>query len=125
MSPAPSPGSSTTLDPASLAQLRELEAVRPGMLAKTAELFLGQAELRLATMDRKLAVGDAEAVADAAHALKGSSHTIGARELGALAAKIELEARAGGDTRELIVALHDALAAIRPAIQALGAEPPE
>lgn len=120
MTPPPSPDDRTTaLDPGQLAQLRQLEAMHPGTLATIAQLFLEQAERRLAKIDREWAAGDARAVADAAHALKGSAHTIGAREVAALATKIEAEARAGRDTGDLIAALREALTAIRPAIEAL------
>lgn len=108
---------SSTLDPNMLAQLRELDVVRPGFLAQMSSSFLEHAERRVQVIEQPSAA--LPAVADAAHALKGSSATIGARGLSSIAAAIEADARSGRGPGSKAADLRAAFEAIRPAIDGL------
>ncbi|MCA9706214.1 MAG: response regulator [Myxococcales bacterium] len=107
----------TELDERALGELRALESVRAGLLAKMARLYLEQAPGRIEAI---AGAEEPSARAEAAHTLKGSSVSLGARSVGKAAAAIEEAARAGRDTDALVPALREAYAAIVPAIEALG-----
>ncbi|MEM9457209.1 MAG: ATP-binding protein [Myxococcota bacterium] len=113
---APSTAFATELDQSMLGELRALEAVRPGVLAKMARLYLDHMPTRLEAV---FSADEPAARADAAHVLKGSSLSLGATSVGQAAAAIEKAARAGESTDALLPALREAFDAIRPAMQAL------
>ncbi|MDP9401184.1 MAG: ATP-binding protein, partial [Actinomycetota bacterium] len=85
-------------------------------------LFCEEAERGLAAVDAALETGDAEAMHRAAHALKGTSATLGAARVQALAAELLALARTGdlGPAPELVaeltVAVSAAGAALRSAV---------
>ena len=86
------------LDEQTLANLHE-DFASTGDLEELADLirnFLTRGEELLAAMSAALAQGDAEAVRAAAHKLKGSSRTLGAALIGAVANQLE-GAGASGD----------------------------
>ncbi|HYE98217.1 MAG TPA: Hpt domain-containing protein [Planctomycetota bacterium] len=92
MADAPMP-----LDPATLAQLRELErSGSPGFVSELADLFIRQADEQLAIFRRCGAVRDAAGLARAAHTLKGSCGSIGALPMMELCRQLEVAARATG-----------------------------
>ena len=87
----------TLLDESTLADLYS-DFASTGDLPHLAELvrgFLDRGATQLNTIAAAVQVGDAEAIRRAAHKLKGSSRTLGAALLGAVAARIECAAVEG------------------------------
>ncbi|WP_181233443.1 ATP-binding protein [Enhygromyxa salina] len=115
---AVAPGRHSRLDPQTLAELRELEGVKPGLLASMSRQFLEQSERQVQLIEQ--AGGEAlAAVAEAAHALKGSSAAMGARALAGVAALIEADARSGRASGLRVAELRATFEAVRPELSAL------
>lgn len=77
------------LDLDSIDQIRELETVRPGLLAKLAASFEESGPRLLAQIREALASGDSAAARAAAHALKGTAASLGALRLSEQARRLE------------------------------------
>jgi CheY-like chemotaxis protein len=107
---APAGGASVTADDAGgttedatspvderlLAELASLAAPNtPSPVPRLVKLFVLESRRRIAALQQAVAAGDAEEVHRLAHAQKGSSGTLGARELGALAAELDQCGRSG------------------------------
>jgi len=88
----PAPVGTTALDPAGLAEFVEVAAGDTALLAELIETFLADADERIGSMRAASAVGERDILGKTAHALKGSSSSIGARDLAALAGKLEADA---------------------------------
>jgi CheY-like chemotaxis protein len=89
-------GGSTAVDDRVLAELASLAG--PGManpVPRLLQLFLTDSQRRIAALRSAAARGDAAEVQRLAHAQKGSSGTLGARELGAVAAELDEQAKQG------------------------------
>jgi HPt (histidine-containing phosphotransfer) domain-containing protein len=67
----------------------------PNPVPRLVQLFLGDSQRRIGRLREAFERGDAAEVQRLAHAQKGSSETIGARELGALAAELDSLGRLG------------------------------
>jgi PAS domain S-box-containing protein len=85
----------------------------PSLGPELAKLFESEAENALGALRAGLADGDARVVARAAHGLKGSSSTLGAARVAALAAELE---RAGRDGR--LEATPELMDRLGPAVEA-------
>lgn len=77
------------LDMDSIAQIRELEAVRPGLLAKLAASFEESGPRLLEQMREAIDRGDPAATRAAAHTLKGTAASLGALRLSECARRLE------------------------------------
>jgi signal transduction histidine kinase/DNA-binding response OmpR family regulator len=86
---------SEAIDARILAQLRELEAGMPGLLADVMATFVRETPGRIARIATALRTGDGPGAEQAAHGLKGSAAAIGAQRLSALCAHIEECSRQG------------------------------
>jgi len=73
--------------------LDKLHAIRPDMAERVTRLFLEHATRTLQEIDEVVAAGDVAALGAKAHSLKSSSANVGAAELAALFARLEIEAR--------------------------------
>jgi CheY-like chemotaxis protein len=93
------------IDPASLAELRQLQAAgEPDVLVELFSLFRTETGPLLAALRDAAAHGDADGMRHAAHSVKGSSANLGARPLAELSARLEKLAREGmvADTAPII-----------------------
>jgi CheY-like chemotaxis protein/HPt (histidine-containing phosphotransfer) domain-containing protein len=92
--------------------LIELEALGDGVLASLVSLYEGDAAACVSELAEAVAGGDADGLARTAHRLKGSSRTVGAAGVGAIAEELELHAKAGGlaAAGSLVAALERGLA---------------
>jgi HPt (histidine-containing phosphotransfer) domain-containing protein len=109
------------LDPEIVAQLRELEPVRPGFLQRLVGMFEDNAARLLAEMETQVAQGDHESLRIAFHSLAGTSASLGARRLSALA-RIAERAASDGDGAALLALsprLRSEFAAARQDLQVL------
>ncbi|MDY7114995.1 ATP-binding protein [Halomonas sp. SSL-5] len=86
-----------------------LDSLGESGLVPMVALYRDQAEAHLAQLDSALAAGDAGGMRHAAHQLKGESASLGAVKVAGLAARLER------------LAVEEALAAARPALQELHA----
>jgi signal transduction histidine kinase/CheY-like chemotaxis protein/HPt (histidine-containing phosphotransfer) domain-containing protein len=94
--PAAPPAPITILAPASLARLRRIESFgQVDFVATLARRFLADMHRRLPRMSDALGRGDAETIAEEARYVAASSATLGATELSALGARLEVAARRG------------------------------
>ena len=84
------------LDMDSIAQIRDLETVRPGLLAKLAASFESSGPQLLEQIRGALDCGDLAAARVAAHTLKGTAAGLGALRLSECARRLE-QACAGDD----------------------------
>lgn len=85
------------LDPEAIANLRSFSPDgTDDFLKEILGIFLEDTPLRIAELHSTFSAGDAAAFARAAHTIKGSSSNVGANELRALAAQLELDARQNG-----------------------------
>jgi DNA-binding response OmpR family regulator len=106
----------SALDPAVIGTLRGMR--RPGqppILMKLIETFRRDTPGLIESIAHGIAEGDASAMSGAAHSLKGSCLTLGATEMGELAALIEEIGRAGeiGERAEAaLLDLRDAFARV-------------
>ena len=90
---------SESLDAAVLASLRELGSPEdPNPLQELVDLFLKDGRLRLQKLGLALEAKDWLALASTAHTLKGSANNLGARQLAALLANLEKQAKASNLT---------------------------
>jgi CheY-like chemotaxis protein/HPt (histidine-containing phosphotransfer) domain-containing protein len=79
-----------TLDASIIAGIRESFASGgPDLVAKLIDQFVKEASLLVARITRAAATGDGQALKAAGHSLKGTSLTIGAKRLAALAGTVE------------------------------------
>ena len=87
------------LDPALVAQLREMAAAGRGdFVSRVAALYCEHAPKALVDIVAAYAADDAQAMASAAHALKSMSLNAGAKRVAALAGAIEKRGREAGST---------------------------
>jgi signal transduction histidine kinase/DNA-binding response OmpR family regulator len=90
----PTPLKTTSLDPAPLEQLRQLEALdHPGFVANLCQEFLADTPVRIQRMTETLSSGEFNVLEREAHSLKSSSASLGAMELSKLCGTIETSAR--------------------------------
>jgi HPt (histidine-containing phosphotransfer) domain-containing protein len=103
--PAPTPSSAETVDPDTIAALRELESAdAPGFLAQLIGLFIDDLPRRLEAIANGIAQADSAATAAAAHSLKGGAANLGARPLAALCEQLEVTGKAGSlEAAELLL----------------------
>ena len=85
---------SRALDPAGLAEFVEVAGTDTALRDELIETFLSDADERVAAMRAAAAAGERETLRKTAHALKGSSASLGARGVAALAGKLEADAGA-------------------------------
>lgn len=109
-------GADTQLDPAVVDDLRALEQGQPGVLAGVVRLYLRQAPAQIEAVEQ---ASDPSRRARAAHLLRSASLSVGAASVGRIARAIEVAARAGAATDELLPSLRAAFDAVEPAIEAL------
>ena len=84
------------LDAYTWSGLEYLESIAgPGAIAEMVESFLKDAPDRLVRMKASLEAGEWQSLSRLAHDLKSNSGTVGALQLSALAARIELMAKDG------------------------------
>jgi HPt (histidine-containing phosphotransfer) domain-containing protein len=87
---------SPALDPAVLAELRELGGEdERGFMGELFTHLLQDTPPRLVALQQAAATGDAHALAKTAHSLKGSAGNVGARRMAALCETLEAQGRAG------------------------------
>ena len=104
------------LDAATLAELRELHG---GGLLELLELYLDDVGSQMPRLLAEIDRGETDSVALSAHRLKGSSLAVGAQRVGAIAAELEIRAKAGDRdsavdlVRSLEQAVNDTGAALR------------
>jgi CheY-like chemotaxis protein/HPt (histidine-containing phosphotransfer) domain-containing protein len=92
----PGPAQPPALDKSVLESLRKLgRPGEPDPVAELVEIFLQDASERLHRISAALEQDDGRTAASAAHGLKGSAANLGARELSALCACLEQQAKAG------------------------------
>jgi len=83
------------IDRSVLDELRALGGPGDDLLSEVIGVFLAEGPGQVRSVDEALASRDAAAIQRAAHQLKGSALGVGARQLAAVAAAVELSARAG------------------------------
>ncbi|TAJ25461.1 MAG: response regulator, partial [Nitrospirae bacterium] len=95
---AAAPPDDETLDPAALAELRELAGEDdPEFVGRVLAQFVHDATLRVAEIREAALQGDAQSIRRAAHSLKGNCGTVGAKRMACLAADLQQL----GDTGDL------------------------
>ena len=85
---------STIIDPAALADLRELNPDDPAFLRELVDLFIHDGGERISEIERALAAADANLLMRAAHSIKGSCSHFGAAGLVTAAQAMELQGKA-------------------------------
>jgi PAS domain S-box-containing protein len=92
--------------------LAELETLGDGVLDGLVPLYVEDASARVSELAAAAVAGDAPTVARTAHRLKGSSRSVGAAVMGAIAGDLETRAKAGdlGGADALVAALERSLA---------------
>jgi two-component system, sensor histidine kinase and response regulator len=107
------------LDPSVLDRLRDLEVDEPGFLADLVSLFLRETPERLDAIGAAIEPANPPRLASVAHALKGSTAAIGARQMSALAARVEDAANRNAipEFPGHVAALRDAFETLRPILQ--------
>ena len=114
------------VDMATIAQIRQLESIRPGVLLQLVSVFERSALTSLARIRQSLLEGDAEQLRLTLHSLKGTTGSLGARRLSALVGVFEAEGQASdagqGSTRlnALTDVLEQEFLQVLPQLQALG-----
>jgi two-component system, sensor histidine kinase and response regulator len=106
----------TTLDPEFVASLRTLDNGSGTFLAEIATLFLSDAPVRVDAIRNAIENGDMQTVNDQAHALKSSAGNVGATELSDRCGELELMAKRGVVSAEM---LPDFIAAYLRAAEAM------
>lgn len=89
------PLTAPTLDPTICEQLTFLEQSSPGLLARLVNSFLSRYDRVIADAQTPEAADDLAGLRSMAHSLKGSSSSLGATALAALAGEIEQRALSG------------------------------
>ena len=119
-SPRPVGAEPPVVDPSVLGTLAERLGPRaPAFLASLLGTWETETTARMTALDAAVEAGDAEGVSRAAHALKGSSGSMGALRLAAVAAEVETGSGAGG--LDLAAAQQRLVAEVEQARAALGA----
>lgn len=104
-----SPGNPQPIDPASLANLKEIGGGDAAFVIELITMFGEDSPPRLEGIGAALAAGDAAEVAKNAHSLKGTGANFGAERFRSLAQAIETAGKAGDLTG--VPALHEELKA--------------
>lgn len=89
------------IDQATIAQIRQLESVRPGVLRQLLALFESSGQRQLELIDSQLRPPAHEVLRVAFHTLKGSAASLGALRCAAAAESAEHAAAAGADAATL------------------------
>ena len=89
---------------AALAQLRSLDAMRPGLLQNLVDIFERNTGKLVDELEAKVAAGESTSVRASFHTLKGSAGSLGGLRLSKLAAHAETIAGAG-DPEHLLSAV--------------------
>lgn len=87
------------LDATQLAEIAELEAVRPGLKVRMIELFTESTRVGMRDVRAGMLAGDFRKVSQAAHRLRGNAASLGAPRINALAAGLESRAINGERVR--------------------------
>ncbi len=112
----------TLIDPEAIENLRALNPDDgDGFLRDIVGIFLEDTPARIAELKQAFATGDAAKFTRAAHSIKGSSSNLGAKQLRAIAEKLENQSRGGAlpDLSGLIGELDRAYAATKNALDAI------
>ena len=101
------------------AEFREQCAGEPELMVEIIDLFLSEQEHELRNLRNSLAAAQYEQLSYAAHTLKGSLGSLHAAESRGYAESLEAAAKAksGSDCSHALLALEEALARLKPAIQ--------
>lgn len=83
------------LDPAALAELREVAGGDAELFAELLDTFLSDADQYLAEMEASVRPGAEADLGRAAHSLKSNAMSVGAGSLAELCRQLEADARAG------------------------------
>ena len=116
-----------SIDPAVIANLRTLNSGdNDDFLREIVGLFFIDTPVRLADLERSLAAGDAATFQRAAHSIKGSSASLGARLLRALAEEIEGRAQKEGlaGLGPMVRSLKAEFAVVKTALEKIVSRPP-
>lgn len=89
------PGNPQPIDPASLANLKEIGGGDASFVVELVVMFGEDSPPRLKAISAALAAGDAAEVAKNAHSLKGTGANFGAEKFRSLAQSIETAGKAG------------------------------
>ena len=111
---------SPVLDPASLARLRQLDAFKPGIIAKLVDSFITNQSRFIDEVPILAAAGDFEVLRIRVHALKGAAASLGALHLAAMAHSME-HAAAGDQPAQVLTVLTALRAQFELACAALAA----
>jgi HPt (histidine-containing phosphotransfer) domain-containing protein len=101
--------------------LEQLSALFEGELAEVLDTYLRDTPLQLDRMTEAFHASDNAALARAAHSLRASSHSVGAKKVSEIAARLDRHARAGGameDSRAMLVELRAAHLVAEPVLYA-------
>jgi HPt (histidine-containing phosphotransfer) domain-containing protein len=79
------------IDLATIAQVRQLESIRPGVLAQLVGVFQRTASASLARIRDSVQAGEGEQLRLTLHSLKGTAASLGAKRLSAIAGAFEIE----------------------------------
>lgn len=114
---------SPSLDPASIASLRELGDDDPSFLSDLLAVYIQQSDLLIVNANDALASADVDGWSRALHAIGGSSRNIGAFHLAAICTAAEKLARTSNGSRSfgLVTRLKMEYAAVKKEIQMLRA----
>jgi HPt (histidine-containing phosphotransfer) domain-containing protein len=109
------------IDRSVLDEIRALGGPDDDFLREVIDVFLADGPVQVRSVNEALASRDAAAIRRAAHRLKGSALGIGASQLAALAAAVELAAGAGDVERATsgVAGLDAAFEAARAALESL------
>jgi CheY-like chemotaxis protein len=112
------------IDPAAMANLRELDDGRDDLLREVIGLFLEETPPRLDTLAAAVGAGDTESLWRAAHALRSGAANLGATRVVRLCDMVEKRGRAGAleGVAELAAELRQAVDAALSALREIGGE---
>ena len=108
------------LDPAALAELREMTGGDREFLVEMIDTFLDDGSARLAEMEAAAGAGDASALRRAAHTLKSNCRTFGASALAGQCQRIE--ELAAGDVATATPLIAEVMAGYPAVVSALQVE---
>ena len=83
----------SSVDPAALEGLRELNPDDPTFLGELIGVFLEDVPLRIAELEKSLATSDASLLTRAAHTIKGSCSNFGAAGLASISQEMEKQGK--------------------------------